>query len=206
MKKVDTEIIWERWGENLKSFIRKRVADPDHANDILQDAFVKIHEKIDTLKDSTKVQAWIFQIARNTIIDYYRDSRQPEKAYQEELIGEKTEMIDVHFEKTKSSPNDDIASGLKEVINTLPQKYAQALMLVEFDGMMQSELAKELNISVSGAKSRVQRGRQLLKNTLMNCCHFEFDKYGTIVSSHPIHCCCCHQYFKGKEENEQKKC
>jgi len=83
-----------------------------------------------------------------------------------------------------------MADGLREIILSLPEKYSQALILTELEGMSQIELAEKLSISVSGAKSRVQRAKHLLKENLMKCCHFEFDKHGTITDIYPA-CCCC---------------
>jgi RNA polymerase sigma-70 factor (ECF subfamily) len=68
--------------------------------------------------------------------------------------------------------------------------------MVEFEGVSQTELADRLGISVSGAKSRVQRGRKMLRDILMKCCHFEFDRYGTIIDYYP-HCCCCESNCAG---------
>ena len=91
----------------------------------------------------------------------------------------------------EDAPAEQAASSLQKMIDLLPEKYAQALTMVEFQGLSQIQLAQKLNLSVSAAKSRVQRGRKMLKDNLMNCCHYEFDKYGTIISYHPISCCCC---------------
>lgn len=188
----NTETIWRAYSNQLKAYVLKRIPDASFADDIIQEVFIKIHENIDLLKDDTKISSWVFQITRNTIVDYYR--KQKMKLSE---IGEISEVKLNAFEETggltEESAEENIASDLQEMINALPVKYAQALNIVEFQGLSQVQLAKELNISVSGAKSRVQRGRQMLKDSLMNCCHFEFDKYGTIISSHPIACCCCSQ-------------
>lgn len=145
---------------------------------------------MDSLKESTKIQSWIYRIARNTIIDYYR--KQVIKLENiDEFSLEDDGAIDNINNLIELEPAQKVAAGLKEMIDNLPPKYSQALYLVEFEGVTQKELAKRLGISVSGAKSRVQRGRQLLKDSLMKCCHFEFDRYGTIINIHPACCCCC---------------
>lgn len=171
------------------------------AEDIFQDVFLKIHSKIDALKDDTKIRSWVYQIAQNTIIDYYRKHKTDPVDIESLLINEQEE-----FEMSRDKPmaggmeiseadeiseEEKIASGLKEIAESLPEKYAQAILLVEFEGLSQTELARKLGITVSGAKSRVQRGRQMIKDALMRCCHFEFDKYGTIIDARPVTCCCC---------------
>lgn len=199
--KLSTEKIWEDFSSSLRTFIGRRVSNNSHAEDILQDVFVKIHKSISSIEDETKLRSWVYQIARNTIVDYYRKN----KIKTEELIADHFPAFieEERFSENQSenlsensseilseNPNQEIASGLRNMIGQLPEKYAHALLLVEFEGVAQTELAERLGISVSGAKSRVQRGRQMLRDILMKCCHFEFDRFGTIIDYYP-HCCCC---------------
>jgi RNA polymerase sigma-70 factor (ECF subfamily) len=67
------------------------------------------------------------------------------------------------------------------MIERLPDHYRQAVMLSEIEGLKQREVAIKQGISLSGAKSRVQRGRKMLKEMLMAGCHFEFDHRGTVI-------------------------
>lgn len=63
----------------------------------------------------------------------------------------------------------------------LPEKYKQAILLTEFHNVTQKELAAKMSISIAGAKSRVQRGRKMLKDMLLSCCYFEFDRLGNVI-------------------------
>jgi RNA polymerase sigma-70 factor, ECF subfamily len=78
------------------------------------------------------------------------------------------------------------------MIEKLPETYKEALLLSDFQGIAQREVAKKLRISLSAAKSRIQRARTMLKDLLLKCCHFEFDRYGTVYNYHPKNCnnCC----------------
>lgn len=187
----NTEKIWEDFSEGLYSFISYRVSNPSNIDDILQDVFIKIHKNIDLLEDDTKIRSWVYQITRNTIIDYYRSQKNNTDDIDAIPVEDADALVTVD-EIAGENASKDVASGLKEMIEELPEKYSQALLLVEFQGLSQVELAKRLGISFSGAKSRVQRGRQLLKDSLMKCCHFEFDRFGTIIDSRPACCCCCY--------------
>ena len=180
--KWETEAVWIEFSDQLSQFICSRLADKSLADDILQDVFLKIHSHIDTLKDDTKIRGWIYQITRNIIIDHYRTQKT------EMEIPENLPVVD---EISQNTTSQEIASSLRTLVEELPEKYGQALLLTEFQGVTQKELAQKLGISVSGAKSRVQRARKMVKDMLMQCCHFEFDRYGTIIDSHPITCCCC---------------
>ncbi len=187
----NTEHIWKEFSGNIHSFIAHRVSNASAAEDILQEVFLKIHTNINSLKDCSKIRSWVYEIARNTIIDYYRKQKIKLDSF-DELLPEEEDLFAATDEIKEENPVYKITSGLLGMIEALPEKYAQALILVEFQGLTQVELANKLGISVSGAKSRVQRARQMLKDSLMECCHFELDKYGIIINFYPNpYCCCC---------------
>ena len=178
---ANTTEVWEAFSQQIREFIHHRVSDPNDADDILQEVFIKLHTRIDTLKDDERLLPWLYQIARNTIIDHYRSQH---------LLEELPEALSVDSESMENEPAAHIAAGLKQMVNSLPEKYRQALLLTEFRGLKQSEMAKELGLSLSGAKSRVQRGRQMLRDTLLDCCHFEFDRRGHMIDYTPRPDCC----------------
>ena len=181
--KQKTEEIWFLFQERLKSFIISKIYDETIATDILQEVFVKIHSNIDSLKDESKIQSWIFQITRNAIIDYHRSKRKGEF------------QIDPFIEEPEVSESSEfMAETLQDMIkmiDDLPEKDCEALCLTELGNMSQIEYARKLGISYSGAKSRIQRAKRKLRDLLMNCCHYQFDKYGTVIDITPVSCCCC---------------
>lgn len=177
-----TEELFRSLSGRLRQFVLRRVSDPSTADDILQNVFLKIHSRVDTLRDDTRLESWIFQITRNEIADHYRarfSSHEAAKAY------EPAEM------PSEEDAMEKFSAGVRDMIDQLPDQYREALLLTEFEGLTQQELADRAGLSLSGAKSRVQRARQLLKDLLMQCCHIEFDKYGTVLDYHPYECCCC---------------
>ena len=180
-----TEQAWERFHAPLLQFIRRRVSDDETAEDLLQDVFLKIHQQIETLKDTRKLESWVYQIARYAIIDHYRGKRLT-------ISLETPEVCELPDEL----PDDDIVSELfpavRAMVNSLPLQDRQALILTEYQGLTQKELGQRLGISFSGAKSRVQRARERLKQQLLACCHFELDRRSHILNYQP-HCQCCAQ-------------
>jgi RNA polymerase sigma-70 factor (ECF subfamily) len=166
------EHIWRTYHKQLLSFILKRVKDKSIAEDILQEVFIKIHSKIDSLQEGRKVKAWLFQITRNTIIDYYRKA--------DSLEDLDSPVNDLEAENDPSAL-EDIQTCIVPMIKSLPEDYRDALLLTELNGLSQKELSEKLKISYSAAKSRVQRGRSLLKEALSQCCSFEQDSKGRIV-------------------------
>ncbi len=112
---ISTSKVWEEFSDHLKGFIRQLVQDEHDAQDILQDIFYKIHKNINTLNNQDKLRPWVYQTARNTIVDYYR--------HQGTLIEEPL-VIDVEGVSVDFIPHgmDDIAACLRPMIDALPDK------------------------------------------------------------------------------------
>ena len=126
------------------------------------------------------MEAWIYQITRNTIIDYYRHRKIDTEDFQEieDFQGINEGGIDA---ATATGTINNTLSCIKPMIHSLPDKYRQAIILTEYEGFTQREMAEKLGLSLSGAKSRVQRAREKLKEMLLECCSFEFDRLGNIL-------------------------
>ena len=177
------EDVWKDYHRKLTSFVNKRVSDPAIAEDLVQDILIKVNAKIETLESVNKLQGWIYQIARNTIIDYYRSNKNLESELIGDLIAPETDQI--------SQARQEVSICLTSLIRHLPDKYREAMTLSEIEGISQKEIAARQNISVSGAKSRVQRGRKLLKQMLLDCCVFELDQQQRMIDYHPKGDCSC---------------
>jgi RNA polymerase sigma-70 factor (ECF subfamily) len=177
---ITVQSLWTLLHNRLFKFILRRVSDPDDVEDILQDVFLKVHLHLETIQNLEKIESWVFQIARNSIIDYYR--KPTGISYEKELP--------VFDEYGGEDTAENLAPYLQEIIQTLPSKYREAILLTDYEGKNQQQLAKLLGISLSGAKSRVQRARKMIRDVMLACCHFEFDARG-IVYDYREHCCCC---------------
>jgi len=170
-----TEEVWKEYHTKLLAFVAKRVDDSSVAEDILQDVFVKIHSRMDSLQEAEKLESWLYQITRNAVIDHYR-IRKPSVDVPEWISQPE---VDSSVQARK-----ELEECLRPMIEQLPAKYRDALVLSELEGKTQLEVSKEQEISLSGAKSRVQRGRSLLKGMMFECCQFEFDHKGEVVDYH----------------------
>lgn len=177
------EDIWKDYHHKLYSFVNKRVSDPAIAEDLLQDILIKVSAKIETLENTKKLQGWIYQIARNTIIDYYRSNKNLESELIGDLIAPETDQI--------NQARQEVSLCLTSLIRHLPDKYRETMTLSEIEGITQKEIAIRQGISLSGAKSRVQRGRKLLKELLVACCVFELDQQQRMIDYHPKGDCSC---------------
>jgi len=176
--------IWQQIHNGLRAFIAKRVANEAEVDDIVQDVWLKMQRGLDGLKDQRRLISWIYQIARHAIIDHYRAS------------GRRREMpagLATDLEAHRSSSTMTMASGdagqlrtelagcLRPMIERLSDDYRQAVLLVDLEGLVQHEAAAQLGLSLSGMKSRVQRGRRQLKGMLEACCTIELERRRGVV-------------------------
>jgi len=165
------EQLWEEYANRLESFVTRQMGDPELARDILQEIFMKVHLQIGSLRDPGKLNAWIFQLTRNVIADHYRRADRAIQLPDADPCGP-------GFEENYNVVFHD---AVRSFAAALPEKYREALLLTEFEGMTQVELARHLGISLSGAKSRVQRAREKLRERLNDCCHVQPDPFGNIL-------------------------
>lgn len=178
---LDANDIWLQVHHGLRAFIARRVANDAEVEDILQEVFLRMHRRLDSLKDPRRLVSWVFQITRHAIVDYYRA---PER--QREVPGGLAADIEADHPATATpltGPSADsgqlreeLAACLRPMIEQLSSQYREAVTLVELEGLTQNAAAKRLGLSVSGMKSRVQRGRRQLKRMLEECCVIQLDR------------------------------
>jgi RNA polymerase sigma-70 factor, ECF subfamily len=209
MMETPFESLWNQFHDQLCRFICSRIPEGEGtsatAEDILQDVFIRIHERLDTVREMDKLESWIYQIARNSIADYYRARRRlvPLNEFEETEFPRETEFpAETVFSEEENIrlvgfAGEDVRKTLlpdiREIVLALPEPYREALILTEYQGLTQKQMAERLGISLSGAKSRVQRARQKVKDILLACCHFEFDARGLVYDYRERCCCCCEE-------------
>lgn len=160
--KPTTAAVWSQLSADLRRYLRRRVADEHQADDLLQETFVRIHRHIDTLTSADRVAAWVFQIARRVLIDHYRQQAGAAPPLADfEPAGTDDRQSQLRFRA---------GLWLEELVGQLDEPYREAVRLAEIEGLPQKEVARRLGLSLSGAKSRIQRGRVLLKKVLERCC------------------------------------
>jgi RNA polymerase sigma-70 factor (ECF subfamily) len=175
-----TDAIWTHLSSDLRRFIRRKVSDDHVAEDLLQETFVRVQRKIDTLQEAERVAAWVYQIARNVIHDHHRKATNSALTLAD---NDPAEDCDDHLSQVRCRG----AGWLDEMIRALPDGYREAVQLAEIEGLSQQAVGDRLGLSLSGAKSRIQRGRVMLKGILEQCCHFEFDGRGNMMDYDPKH-------------------
>jgi len=183
---LSTAHIWSLFQAGVQGLVNRNVAIADDVDDIVQDIFVRIHSGASTIRDEERVQSWVFGIARRAIADHYRKQyRRPshESFDHKDLQVSGSEITEFNLDDYQGdhSVHEEVLSWLEPTIEELPEKYAEAVRLSDIEGLSQKEIADKLDISYSGAKSRVQRGRTMLCERICDCCRVEFGTDGDAV-------------------------
>ena len=116
---ISTEKIWELLSLKLKYFFLKRVSDEQIAEDLLQETFIHIHKKLDDFDNTKRLTPWVFQIARNLVIDHYR-SKSRESA---ELADE----LEASADEDEHNLNELVSGWLSKMVSKLPDTYREAV-------------------------------------------------------------------------------
>jgi len=156
----------------LKSYILGMVKDKTLAEDIVQEVMIKLIESHQNSKEIKNIKAWLFQVSRHTIYDYYNKNN-----LEYNLDKDWDLEVETGFELSKILVSDYVIPMIK----LLPEDYATPLMLSDIDKMPQKDIAKQLNLELSATKMRIQRARTKLKDLFVECCHIEYDKQGNFI-------------------------
>lgn len=166
----------------LRAFMRARVPDDATADDLTQETLLKVYRSRASLREGDRLEAWLYRIARRTLIDYYR-KRRPSEKLPDSLKSESPDDV--------STMRDAVLISTIRYMEELPDAYRVPLQLGELEGMSMAQIAPRLGLSLTAVKSRVQRGRQMLKKKLQDCCRFEFDRHGKVIGWERRNPRCC---------------
>ena len=176
----DPSVLWADFAPPLRSFLARRVPPGVEADDLLQDVFLRVVKHLGTLRTAERPEAWLFQIARNAVRDSLR-ARQRRDGRTDPLDTELRAETDTAAVRESEAA---LAPCLTSMIGRLPEPYRSAIALTSLHGLTQADAAKRAGISTSGMKSRVQRGREQLRQMLVRCCEIAVDVRGGVSDFH----------------------
>lgn len=185
---LTTEHVWTLLRDDLAAHFRRRVADEHLAEDLVQETFVRVHDRLGSLEQADRMAAWVWRIAGNVLTDHYRRRGSPGLEQAAEHTEAPIEELAIEPEPT-SNLSATAGGWARAMIVLLPEPYREALALSELEGLTQQQVADRLGLSLSGTKSRIQRGRVKLRELLLDCCHLDFDDHGDVVDYVERNCC-----------------
>jgi RNA polymerase sigma-70 factor (ECF subfamily) len=178
---AETEAVWRVFFKPLRAFVSRRVRKAEDADDILQEVFVRIHRGLGSLRQKKNLSAWLFQITRNAIADHYRSRRELEQP----LANDFDAPVIANRDNEEQSTLCELSACVAPMVAALPEKYRAALVMTDLNGLTHQEAANHFGVSLSGMKSRIQRGRKQFKDMVLACCRVELDRLGGVVDFAP---------------------
>jgi len=183
-----TEQMWREMVAQLRMFVRRRIADPNRADDVVAEILLRVHQNIGSLEDRERLPNWVFRIARNAIIDEYRRAGRS----REQLVASLgDDVAEAPTEEDDPGALSELAGCLRPLLAGLPVEQRRAVEMIDLDGVSQADAAESAGISLSGMKSRVQRGRTRLGELLGQCCALSLDGRGLPMDYAPPPGCDC---------------
>lgn len=156
--KCDIFNIWEDHRTDLRSYVGKRVNNEHDVNDIMQTVLIKVTNYCERKNDVRHIKAWIYRIAQNTIIDFYKKSRKTSNANLERLHLYVSDEYD-----------ENVYVWLDNFIEGLPIEYSIPLRLSDIEGRPQKKIAAHLGLTLSATKSRILRARKKVRAKFDEC-------------------------------------
>jgi RNA polymerase sigma-70 factor, ECF subfamily len=175
-----TEQMWREVIAQLRAFVGRRIVDPGRAEDLVAEILLRIHQNLGSLDDRELLAHWVSRVARNAVIDEYRRAARA----REQLVAAPEDGV-VEEPDDSGDVLDELAHCLRPLLDGLPREQRRAVEMVDLDGMGQAEAASREGVSLSGMKSRVQRGRRRLAELLGQCCTLTLDARGVPMDYEP---------------------
>jgi RNA polymerase sigma-70 factor (ECF subfamily) len=170
--------VYDQHYERVKKFILAMVKDQWAADDLIQETFMKVGNRMDTLKDPAKISSWIYRIAYNLCQDHFRGLKR-----EKSTAGD----FDAPFETLACVPpqgeleQHQMGLCVQDKMNLLPDSLRTVLILCDVLEMSNKEIAAILDISVENVKVRIHRARKKLKTILEDRCTFQRDERNVLV-------------------------
>jgi len=177
---------WSLFENALHVYIARRVS-ARYVDDLAGEVLLRMADQNSGFSTAAKPMAWMYRVASNLISDHYRRRSVEERIF---ASGESVQINDGVCDDEEPSAEKELALCLLPLINKLPDLYREAVQLVDIEGESQVNAARRLGLSTPAMKSRVQRGRQKLKQLLLNCCAIETNKRGSLVAYSSDSDCC----------------
>lgn len=170
---------WKELERHLRPYLARRVASEADIDDLLQDIFVRLHQGVGALRDEERFGGWVYRVAHSAVVDRARQQARVLNV----VAGKDVELSGV--DESDDTLHSELGECVALFVSRLPSPYREAVTLTELEGLTQREAAEMLGVSLSGLKSRVQRGRDKIRHMFEECCQISVDCRGRVIECEP---------------------
>lgn len=174
---MEIAVAYTEFRRTLLSYVRTKIRSKEDAEDILQNVFMKISANASFLSEKDNLKNWLFTVTKNAVIDYYR-VRSKKRSVSLDEAG-----VNLFLEEETTDSTKGLDRCIATMINLLPEDYRNIVEDAELHGIKQKDLAVKYNMAYPSLRSRVQRGRERLKELFYNCCHIKTDIQGNALQA-----------------------
>jgi|SRR5579872_3162327 RNA polymerase sigma-70 factor (ECF subfamily) len=159
--------------DSIYSMALRLARNREDANDLLQDTILRAYRFFHQYTPGTNSRAWVLTILFNNFRNGYRKSGREQVSQSEDQFTERLEAESLAADQSRSDPEslafaDVMAPELTAALDALPEEFRVSLLLVDVEELSYREVSEVLSVPVGTVKSRVSRGRSLLRETLLN--------------------------------------
>ncbi len=172
---MEYQEIYHNFYPVIQDFLKKKINNHQDAQDLTHEVFYKVFKK--ELVGIKNLGGWIYQVANNALIDYYRAKKLPVSDFNQ-VLSETNIESDIEFQHLLE---DEIKCCFLYFLNEMDEETRYILRSVELENKKQKDLAIELGMSYATLRSKVQRGRKKIRSRFLDICDMKFDKYGNVM-------------------------
>lgn len=182
MPEIRFNDLFSTYQKPIYNYVLRMVRDTDIAEDLTQEIFVKTYRNISSFRGESKISTWIYGIATNSCLDYFRTSDYKKgkdtDLLDEAILNEETGGFDIGriLSIEEDLIKSEMAGCIRDYVETLPEDYRTVLVLHDLEGFRNHEIAKILKCSLDTVKIRLHRARKKLQSILASNCDFYRDE------------------------------
>ena len=155
--------VYDRYCDAMYNVCLRYTRNTDEASDMLQDAFIKIHEKCHTFNPEYELGGWIKRIVINTAINHIRQNNKVELVEDFRAF----ENVETNLENFEIVDTPDLKQELITILNDLPIGYRTIFNLFVFENLTHKEIAEHLDVSENTSKSQLFKAKKMISKILL---------------------------------------
>jgi RNA polymerase sigma-70 factor (ECF subfamily) len=179
----DPDAVAERYRSSIYHYILRLVADPDRADDLTQETFLRVYRRLDDLRAPAALQTWLYRIATNICYDYFRGREQTQPAVPLFSLKQDEKLLtdEVALRSDQLLEQSDMSDCVLRFLAELPESQREVILLHDLQGLTSREIADTLGVSLDNVKIRLHRARARLKTALSAGCDFAVNDRGVMI-------------------------